>query len=159
MSRRLMWECLVTPDPDTSAKASSYKWEVYVIQIGGVWILLPTRRRIYFYNSTMMQFGAVPRHFSKVSRSGVAATFLIQRCFQSQQLLIIGLLCPPLIILHIIFIGRSRSASATWRNCLDNYLVILVGSLFAFISLESVSVIKTFFIPEYKSVCNNLCGC
>ena len=34
----------MTPDPDTFAKPMRYKWEVYVIHMGGVSTLLPTKR-------------------------------------------------------------------------------------------------------------------
>ena len=67
-----------TPDPNTSAKVSRYKWEAY--RDTNWWCIhyfLP-----YFCKSIAIEMGGVSPCFSKVSGSGVVSTFLIvlQRC-------------------------------------------------------------------------------
>ena len=55
----------MTPDPNTSAKVSRYKWEA------AVYILLSAKGRAYFCKSIAIEIGGVSRYFSKVSGSGV----------------------------------------------------------------------------------------
>ena len=68
-----------TPDPNTSAKASRYKWEAY--RDTNWWCMYYSRpaakSRAYFCKSIATEMGGVSRYFSKVSGSGVDVTLLI----------------------------------------------------------------------------------
>ena len=65
-----------TPDLNTSAKVSRYKWEPY--RDTNWWCIcyfLPTGRA-YFCKSIAIEMGGVSRHFSRISGSGVDVTLL-----------------------------------------------------------------------------------
>ena len=64
-----------TPDPNTSAKVSRYKWEAY--RDTNWWCVYTTfaKRAAYFCKSTQIEMGGVSRYFSKVSGSGVDFRF------------------------------------------------------------------------------------
>ena len=67
----------MTPDPNTSAKVSRHKWEVYVLQMGGVYTTSKQEGAILLqrYRDTN-EMGAVSRYFSRISRSGDDVTLL-----------------------------------------------------------------------------------
>ena len=67
-----------TPDPNTSAKVSQYKWEPYGDTNWWcmVYILLADKTRAYLCRSIATEIGGVSRYFSRVSGSGVDLTLL-----------------------------------------------------------------------------------
>ena len=87
-SETLLRSVPATPDPNTSAKVSRYKWEPFiVIQIGGVYTTF-CQEEAYFCRSIAIQMGGVSQYFSKVSGSGVDLTLLI--CFYLELRFFLG---------------------------------------------------------------------
>ena len=65
-----------TPDPNTSAKVSRYKWEAYRdTNWWCIYYLLPGGGA-YFCKSIAIEMGGVSQYFSKVSGSGVGLILL-----------------------------------------------------------------------------------
>ena len=72
--------------PNTSAKASQYRWEVDIIHIGG--ICTTSSQKAYF----CLQMGGVTQHFAKVSGSGVDVHDSAEDRFSPE--IVVSVVCP-----------------------------------------------------------------
>ena len=70
LARQWIGSVPTTPDPDTSARASRYKWEPYRDTIGGVYTTFCQEEGM-FLQKYRDRNGGVSRYFSKVPGSGI----------------------------------------------------------------------------------------